>query len=125
MVFSAPLRLRASALKNLHPAGLILAGGEGRRWGGPKAFAELPDGRTFLEACTEVLRAAGAKPLVATFPPGTPDPGIEGLEALALLESGLDMFGSLRCGLGRLVELDDWAAVAVLPMSAPRMTPIA
>ncbi|MFV2073710.1 MAG: NTP transferase domain-containing protein [Thermoanaerobaculales bacterium] len=111
-------------MKNLHIAGLILAGGEGKRWGGPKAFAGLPDGRTFLEACTIVLRAAGAKPVVATLPPGTPDPGIEGLEGLALPEPGLDMFGSLCRGFGRLAELADWEAVVVLPVDHPLVQPV-
>ena len=65
-------------------AGLILAGGEGKRWGAPKAFARLPDGRTFLEACFRVLREAGAGPIVATLPPGVGDPGLEGLSAVVL-----------------------------------------
>ena len=99
-------------------AALILAGGAGRRWGGPKAFARLPDGRTFLEACAETLGAAGASPVVATLPPGSSDPRIDGLEVIALEEAGLDMFGSLLVGLGQLVNAPDWRVVAVLPVDA-------
>ena len=60
-------------------AGLILAGGVGSRFGGPKAWAVLPDGRTFLDACVASLLGAGADPVVATLPPGSKDPEIDGL----------------------------------------------
>ena len=79
---SAPLRLRASALKTEQFAGLILAGGEGKRWGGPKAWATLPDGKTFLEACFGALRESGGNPIVATLPLATRSNG----KCLALLE---------------------------------------
>jgi CTP:molybdopterin cytidylyltransferase MocA len=116
---SAPLRLRASALKSEQFAGLILAGGEGKRWGGPKAFAEIEDGRTFLEACAAALVGAGAVPVVATLPPGTENPGIDGLGAIALPEPGMDMFASLATGLGCLLENSGWQKVAVLPVDHP------
>ena len=104
-------------------AGLILAGGEGRRWGGPKAWALLPNGESFLDACAMTLREAGASPIVATLPPGTEDPRIDGLDVLPLPESGMDMFGSLRAGLGRLVETPSWRVVAVLPVDHPLVRP--
>ena len=100
-------------------AGLILAGGEGVRFGGPKAFAELEGGRTFLEACAATLMAAGASPVVATLPPGTGNPDIDGVDALTLPEPGMDMFGSLRTGLGRLMGAEGWQQVAVLPVDHP------
>ena len=103
-------------------AGLILAGGEGRRFGRPKAFAELPDGTTFLGACFGVLRVAGVQPVVATLPPDTTDPGIDGLTTVPLPEPGLDMFASLKIGLEHLVELGDWRRVAVLPVDHPLVT---
>lgn len=104
-------------------AGLILAGGEGSRWGGPKAWAKLPDGRTFLESCHEILRTAGAQPIVATLPPGTDDPGLDGLVTVALQKPGLDMFASLVTGLDRLIENPDWRVVAVLPVDHPLVGP--
>jgi nicotine blue oxidoreductase len=100
-------------------AGLILAGGEGRRFGQPKAFARLDDGRTFLEACAATLIGAGASPVTATMPPGAEDPRIEGVEVIALLGPGLDMFGSLRSGLARLIESPAWRTVAVLAVDHP------
>jgi len=104
-------------------AGLILAGGEGKRWGGPKAWAKLPEGRTFLESCLETLRTAGAQPIVATLPPGSDDPELDGLVTVALQNPGLDMFASLVIGLGRLVEHPDWQIVAVLPVDHPLVSP--
>ena len=105
--------------KTIGLAGLILAGGEGKRWGGPKAWAQLPDGRTFLEACCGTLREAGAGPIVATLPPGTDDPGYDGLEAVALPTPGLDMFASMKAGLDRLLDSSEWGKVALLPVDHP------
>lgn len=104
-------------------AGLILAGGRGERFGGPKAFASLPDGQTFLEACTATLREAGACPVLATLPAGSPDPGVEGLVPYPLPEPGLDMFASLRVGLGRLLTVTGWNVVVVLPVDHPLARP--
>ena len=101
-------------------AGLVLAGGEGRRWGGPKAWARLPDGRTFLEACCEALTAGGAKQMAATLPPGTdPSSAPPGVTPVVLPGPGLDMFASLACGLRRLVETEGWTTVVVLPVDHP------
>ncbi|MDX2438511.1 MAG: NTP transferase domain-containing protein [Acidobacteriota bacterium] len=100
-------------------AGLILAGGEGRRFGGPKAWAQLPDGRSFLEACVSALLEAGAVRVAATLPPESLAPEIPGLLALPLPETGLDMFASLRFGLEHLIQGDDWRSLAVLPVDHP------
>jgi len=103
--------------------GLILAGGEGSRFGGPKAWALLPDGRTFLEACAASLGGGGAAPVVATLPPGSDNPQIEGLEVVPLPEPGLDMFASLRIGLQNLVGEGGWTRVALLPVDHPLVQP--
>ena len=104
-------------------AGLILAGGEGRRWGRPKALADLPDGSSFLERCFQILVSAGAHPVVATLPPRIEAPEIEGLLSVPLPEPGLEMFASLKFGLSRLVEYPDWLAAAVLPVDHPLVKP--
>jgi CTP:molybdopterin cytidylyltransferase MocA len=103
-------------------AGLILAGGEGRRWGCPKAWARLPDGRTFLEACFGTLRETGAWPIVATLPPGAGDPGLEGLSTVVLPAPGLDMFASLKAALVRVMEFPDWKKSTLLPVDHPLIT---
>lgn len=104
-------------------AGLILAGGRGERFGGPKASARLPDGRSFLAACAATLRAAGAQPIVATLPPGSQDPGVEALTPFPLLEPDLDMFASMRLGLGRLLAEPGWEVAVVLPVDHPLAQP--
>jgi len=104
-------------------AGLILAGGQGRRWGGPKAAAVLPDGRTFLTACTQTLIDAGVAPVAATLPPGLSYQGPAVLEALPLPAPDLDMFASLRHGLSFLLQLDHWSAVVMLPVDHPLVLP--
>ena len=104
-------------------AGLILAGGAGARFGGPKAFARLPDRRTFLEACRDVLTAAGARPVAATLPPGSTVEEIGGLRPLPLPEAGLDMLASLRWGLRHMISGRVWPMVVVLPVDHPLVAP--
>jgi CTP:molybdopterin cytidylyltransferase MocA len=104
-------------------AGLILAGGAGERYGSPKAFARLPDGRPFLAACAELLAAAGAAPVLAMLPVGTPAMQAPGLECLPLPAPGLAMFDSLRLGLQHLVGDATWDAVIVLPVDHPLVAP--
>ncbi len=100
-------------------AGLILAGGMGRRFGGPKAFAHLPDGRTFLEACAEVMLRGGLAPLAATLPPevnGTIPPSVQPLQ---LPLPDLDMFASLKIGLQYLAKDLSWHRLILLPVDHP------
>ncbi len=104
-------------------AGLILAGGRGERYGSPKAFAALPDGRAFLAACADALVSGGAAPILATLPPGAPALQAPGLECLPLPAPGLAMFDSLRLGLGRLLGDGPWTAVVVLPVDHPLVAP--
>lgn len=51
------------------PLGVVLAAGWGRRMGGPKARARTPDGRTFLEAVTQVIEKAGVARIVVVVGP--------------------------------------------------------
>jgi len=100
-------------------AGLILAGGAGTRFGGPKALGRLPDGRSFLEACADTLATAGVSPILATLPATAPPGGEQGFEALPLPVPGLPMFESLTIGLGRLLGNTRWDRVVVLPVDHP------
>jgi CTP:molybdopterin cytidylyltransferase MocA len=100
-------------------AGLILAGGLGRRWGGPKAFARLPDGRTFLEACRDTLHLAGARPVAATLPHGIGIEETPGVRSLPLPEPDLDMLASIRWGLRHLISDTGWRSVVILPVDHP------
>jgi len=103
--------------------GVILAGGRGERFGAPKAFARLPDGRTFLAACRDTLAAAGCAPIVATLPAGVPLPDLAGLRLLPLPGPGLAMFESLKIALAAALADDRWQAAIVLPVDHPLVAP--
>jgi CTP:molybdopterin cytidylyltransferase MocA len=103
-------------------SGLVLAGGMGRRWGGPKAWARLPDERTFLDACVGLLCAGGAVTVAATLPPGTRADQLVGVTGLPLPGPDLDMFASIRLGLAALME-HRWDAAVLLPVDHPLVAP--
>ena len=104
-------------------AGLILAGGAGTRFGGPKAFAVLPDGRRFLVACADAFAAAGLSPVLATVPAETVPAGGQAFGAEPLPAAGLPMFESLGFGLGRLLGDTRWDRVVVVPVDHPLVRP--
>jgi CTP:molybdopterin cytidylyltransferase MocA len=99
-------------------AALILAGGEGSRYGSPKAFALLPGGESFLARCTRTLEAADVRPIAATLPVGIGDAMCQGVTALPLPRSGMDMLGSARFGLGALLATR-WDRVVLWPVDHP------
>ncbi|WP_329056504.1 nucleotidyltransferase family protein [Amycolatopsis sp. NBC_01488] len=95
-------------------AGLLLAAGAGRRFGGPKALAEL-DGRPLVLRALGTLAAAGCGPIRVVLGAAAeqvrallPDPG-QGVFAEGW-ESG--MGASLRAGLAALAQ--EAAPVAAL-----------
>ncbi len=108
---------------HVRSCGVILAGGRGERYGGPKAYALLPDGRSFLATCRDVLAAAGCDPIVATLPPDGVAPAIAGIVAVPLPDAGLAMFDSLRIALATAVELRQWEVAVVLPVDHPLVRP--
>jgi CTP:molybdopterin cytidylyltransferase MocA len=99
--------------------GLILAGGAGLRWGGPKALALLPDGRSFLECCFDLLRAAGVESVWATLPPDLPSPLIPGLRAIRLPEGDLAMLASVRAGLALILKDTLCQGIVLHPVDHP------
>jgi CTP:molybdopterin cytidylyltransferase MocA len=98
---------------------LILAGGAGRRFGEPKAFAHLPDGRSFLEACVEVMHEAGIEPIGATLPSNAVDGIPLSVKTIRLPKPGLDMFASIKLGLHNLIEDSNWHRLIILPVDHP------
>jgi len=101
------------------PCGVVLAGGRGERFGGAKAFAALPDGRTFLTACRDLLVAAGCEPVVATLPAAELRPPPAGVRAVVLPRPGLEMFDSLKAGLAEALADTGWTCAIVLPVDHP------
>ncbi|MFI6305098.1 NTP transferase domain-containing protein [Amycolatopsis thailandensis] len=97
-------------------AGLLLAAGAGRRFGGPKALAVL-DGEPFAIRALRVLADAGCAPVRVVLGAAAdevrallPEPGI------AVVAEGWEsgMGASLRAGLRALEATDAKAAVVLL-----------
>ncbi len=101
-------------------AGLVLAAGEGRRFGGPKALAEI-DGERLVDRAVRVLREAGlATTYVVQGAAPLAVPGAEIVDNPGWVEG---MGSSLRAGLAALQP--DVGAVVVLLVDQPGLTPAA
>lgn len=99
-------------------AGLVLAAGEGRRFGGPKALALL-DGVRLVDRAAATLADARCDPVVVVegAAPLAPVPGATVVNAGRWREG---MGASLRAGLAALP--DDVAACVVLLVDTPWLT---
>ena len=100
-------------------AGLVLAAGQGRRFGGPKALARL-DGERLVDRAVRTLTDAGCTPVVVVS--GAAELAVVGAQVVPnpLWPSG--MGSSLRAGLAALAETDVLAAVVVL-VDTPWLAP--
>ncbi len=78
------------------PVGVVLAAGEGRRMGMPKALVRDPDGTSWLRRAVETLSDAGCAPVVVVL-------GAQADEARTLLGPPTCSDRDLR-----VVEVDDW-----------------
>jgi molybdenum cofactor cytidylyltransferase len=100
-----------------HPVAAVIVGaGAGKRFGGPKAIATLPDGRRFLDAIAQVAGDAGLHPIVAVLPPGVQAP--PGLRVVVNPDPGSEQIASIRLGLAQLTSQPVVAAV-VWPVDHP------
>src|SRR4051794_39645262 len=106
-------------------AGLVLAAGEGRRFGGPKALATLA-GERLVDRAVRTLTEAGCSPVVVVS--GAVDVDVAGARVVAnpLWHSG--MGSSLRAGLAGLAAAREpaggaVAATVVLLVDTPWVTP--
>jgi nicotine blue oxidoreductase len=97
-------------------SGLVLAAGEGRRLGRPKALLEL-DGETLLERAVRVLRDGGCRPVQVVS--GATQLAIEGVPVVPNPEWATGMGSSLRAGLA-VAEGD---AVVVMVVDTPGIGP--
>lgn len=106
----------------MRTAGLVLAAGEGRRFGGPKAPFVLDDER-LVDRAVRVLRSGGCDPVVVVLGAWTGDvPDAEVVENGAWAQG---MGASLRAGLEHLGRTapDDVAAVLVSLVDLVGLTP--
>jgi len=96
-------------------AGLVLAAGEGRRFGGPKAPA-IVDGERLVDRAVRVLREGGCEPIVVVLGAWIGD--VPGARIVVNDDWSEGMGSSLRVGLAAL----DADRVVVTLVDLPGMT---
>lgn len=102
-------------------AGVVLAAGEGRRFGMPKALVRH-NGRLFVEAAADVLRAGGCDPVIVVTGAAADQVREADLGDALLVENpdwATGMGSSLRAGLTAAAGMD---AVVVLTVDMPGVT---
>ena len=95
---------------------VIIGAGAGKRFGGPKAVATLPDGRRFLDAVVETAVLAHLSPVIAVLLPGVLAPA--GLRVVVNSTSESEQIVSVRLGLAQLTNTPVEAAL-VWPVDHP------
>ena len=104
-------------------AGLLLAAGEGKRLGGPKALVEV-DGELLVDRAARMLADGGCSPVVVVLGAAAPEVTARaGLaDAIVVVNDGWSqgMGSSLRVGLTVLAELGAGSAVVAL-VDQPRI----
>ncbi len=87
----------------MRTAGLILAAGEGKRFGGPKAPAVI-NGQRLIDSAVQVLEGAGCSPIYAVLGAWVGD--VPGAEIILNEQWPEGMASSLRAGLEYLSTTD-------------------
>jgi CTP:molybdopterin cytidylyltransferase MocA len=102
---------------------LILAAGEARRMGRPKAMVPL-EGRTFLEILLDRFRSAGAAPLLVVLGDAAPEirTSVRVGEARVVINPhpGRGQLSSILCGLDAL-DPGEVEALFIAPVDTPRV----
>ena len=101
-------------------AGLVLAAGEGRRFGGPKA-PYVVDGERLVDRAVRVLRAAGCDPVVVVL--GAWVGEVPGADVVVNDGWARGMGSSLRVGLEHLEARSAADRVVVTLVDLPGLTP--
>lgn len=106
-------------------AGLLLAAGAGRRFGGPKALVEL-DGELLVQRGVRLLRDGGCDPVLVVLGAAADEVRAHVRDARAVVADGWaeGMGASLRAGLASLADTDATACVVAL-VDQPLVTPAA
>ena len=112
---------RSSAARSIGVAGLVLAAGAGRRFGGPKALARTPEGTPWLQVAVGLLRSAGCDPVWVVLGAGAeraaelvPD----GARAVHASDWARGLSATLASGLAAASE-GGAAAVVIMPVDTP------
>ncbi|MEP6760530.1 MAG: nucleotidyltransferase family protein [Sporichthyaceae bacterium] len=94
-----------------HVAGLVLAAGEGRRFGAPKALVEL-DGERLVDRAVRVLREGGCDPVYVVS--GAVNVDVPGATAVVNGQWQTGMASSLRAGLEALPDAADAVVISLV-----------
>jgi CTP:molybdopterin cytidylyltransferase MocA len=100
-------------------AGLVLAAGEGRRFGGPKAPFVL-DGERLVDRAVRVLADAGCDPVLVVLGAWVGD--VPGATVVENPDWSEGMGSSLRAGLAALAELPEVDRAVVTLVDLPGLT---
>ena len=92
-------------------AGLVLAAGEGRRFGGPKALVEL-GGERLVDRAARALREGGCDPVYVVS--GAVDLEVPGATTVTNSDWQTGMASSLRAGLGALPDTVDAVVISLV-----------
>ena len=95
---------------------VVLAAGQGTRFGEPKALARLPSGERFLDAVVRVATESDLSPILAVVQPGVEAPAPA--RAVVNPNPASEQASSLRLALARLAN-DRAEAVVVWPVDHP------
>ena len=110
---------------NAHTAGIVLAAGEGQRFGGPKALARLW-GVPLVERAVSVLGVGGCRPVVVVLGAGADDVvrecDLSGAEVVVNAGWSTGIAGSVLIGLDAAERADAGGAL-VLQVDQPLVTP--
>jgi CTP:molybdopterin cytidylyltransferase MocA len=101
-------------------AGVLLAAGEGSRFGRPKALVEV-NGRTLAERGADLLRSGGADPILIVT--GAAPVHLPGTQAVGNPDWRTGMGSSLRAALRALTSTQDVSAVVVALADQPLVGP--
>ena len=103
------------------PVGAVIVGaGAGKRFGGPKAVALLPDGRRFIDVVCETAARGGLAPIVAVLPPGISAPA--DVAVVVNPRADGEQVVSIQLGLARLANTPCVGAI-VWPVDHPFISP--
>jgi CTP:molybdopterin cytidylyltransferase MocA len=102
-------------------AGVLLAAGEGSRFGRPKALIEL-DGMTLAGRGVRLLRSGGADPLLVVIGAAA-ELGLEDVHTVYNPEWRTGMGSSLRAALAALESVDGIGAAVVALVDQPLVGP--
>jgi molybdenum cofactor cytidylyltransferase len=99
-------------------AALVLAAGEGRRMGGPKALIEF-EGETLLRRAVKVALASGCSPVVAVVGTWAPGLGDLGVRSVVNAHAAEGMASSIRAGIAALPS--EVRSALILTVDQPRV----